>query len=197
MKKTSTLIILILLIAFPLSGQSYNKLSNPSYRFVSSPGFVNITGVEGAFGLKDSTATNSKYYFSLTDVFGYQSDRNFFAGIGVGLYFCENKLFVPFYLENKYSFYLKGFTPFFYADGGLLQSLDNFFNESKIFINPGIGISRYVSPKIEGSLSVGYMLQARTTLNRISFLNFRLSIIYRDNPYRMFKKPESEFKRNY
>jgi hypothetical protein len=193
MKKTSAVTILTLMIALSLSGQSYSELPNPSYRFVSSSGFVNITGVEGALGLRDTTATNSKYYFSLSNVFGYQADRNFFAGIGVGLYFCENKLFFPVYLENKYSFYLKGFTPYFYADGGLLQSLDNFFEESKIFINPGIGISRYFSKKIEGSLSAGYMLQARTTLNRVSFLNFRLSIIYRENPYRMFKKPESGF----
>jgi hypothetical protein len=193
MKKSSAIIILTLLIALSLSGQSYSKLSNPSYRFVSSPGFVNITATEGAIGLRDTTATNSKYYFSLSNVFGYQVDRNFFAGIGVGLYFCDNKLFVPVYLENKYSFYLKGFTPYFYADGGLLQSLDDFFDESKIFINPGIGISRYISRNIEGSLSAGYMLQARTTLNRVSFLNFKLSIIYRDNPYRMFKKPESGY----
>jgi hypothetical protein len=189
MKKSSAIIILTLLIALSISGQSYPKLSNPSYRFVSSPGFVNITGIEGALGLRDSTATNSKYYFSLSNVFGYQADRNFFAGIGVGLYFCDNKLFVPVYLENKYCLYLKGATPYLYADGGLLQSIDNYFDESKIFINPGIGISRCISSKIEGSLSVGYMLQARTTLERVSFLNFKLSIIYRENPYRMFKKP--------
>jgi len=63
MKKTSAVTILTLLIALSLSGQSYSKLSNPSYRFVSSPGFVNITGIEGAIGLRDTTATNSKYYF--------------------------------------------------------------------------------------------------------------------------------------
>jgi len=193
MKKSSAIIILTLLIAFSLSGQSYPKLSNPSYRYVSSPGFVNITGIEGALGLRDSTSTNSKYYFSLSNVFGYQADRNFFTGIGVGLYFCDNKLFVPVYLENKYSFYLKGAAPYFYASGGLLQSIDNYFDESKIFINPGIGISRCFSSRIEGSLSVGFMLQARTTLERVSFLNFKLSIIYRENPFRMFKKTKHGF----
>jgi len=187
------LTILTLLIIVPLSGQSYNRLSNPSYSLVSSPGFVSITGIEGAIGLRDTTATNSKYYFSLTNVFGYQADRNFFAGIGAGFYYCENNLFVPLYLENKYSVYLKGFTPYFYADGGVLLSIKNFTDESKIFVNPGVGISRYISPKIEGSLSVGYMLQARTTLNRVSFLNFKLGIIYWNNTYRMFKKPASDF----
>jgi hypothetical protein len=192
-KDRIALTILTLLIVVPLSGQSYTRLSNPSYSLVSSPGFVNITGIESAIGLRDSSATNSKYYFSLINVFGYQADRNFFAGIGAGFYYCENNFLIPLYLENKYSLYLKGFTPYFYADGGLLLSIKEVIDESKIFVNPGFGISRYFSPKIEGSLSVGYMLQARTTLNRVSFLNFKLSIIYRAKPYRLFKKPEPDF----
>lgn len=192
-KERIALTFLALLIVVSLTGQSYKKITNPSYMYVSSPGFVNITGIDGAIGLRDTTATNSKYYFSLTNVFGYQVDRNFFAGIGAGLYYCDDNILIPLYLENKYSFYLKGITPYFYADGGLLLSIKSFTDESKIFVNPGFGISRYISPAIEGSLSAGYMLQARTTLNRVSFLNFRLSIIYRNKPYMMFKKPSSHF----
>jgi len=192
-KDRIVLIIFTLLSFVPLSGQSYTKISNPSYRYVSRPGFVSITGIEAAIGLRDTTATNSRYYYSITNVFGYQADRNFFAGIGTGLYYCEENLFIPLFLENKYSLYLKGFTPYFYADGGVLLSINSFTDESKIFVNPGLGISRYISPKIEGSLSAGYMLQARTTLNRVSFLNLRLGIIYRNNGYRMFRKPEPGF----
>lgn len=195
-KDRIALTLLALLIVVSLSGQSSTKKTNPSYMYVSSPGFVNITGIEGAIGLRETTATNSKYYFSLTNVFGYQADKNFFTGIGTGFYYCDNSFLIPLYLENKYSFYLKGFTPFIYADGGVLLSVQNFTDESKIFVNPGVGLSRYISTTIEASLSAGYMLQARTTLNRVSFMNFRLSIIYRNKPYRMFKKPASDFKNN-
>lgn len=188
MKKPLTVTILTLFLALPLSGQKYFKLSDPSYRFVSSPGSVDIAEINGAYGVRDSTANNASHFFSITNVFGYQVDRNFFAGIGVGLYFCENRLLIPIYLENKFSVYLNGITPFLYANGGLLQSPADFLDESKIFINPGIGLSRYISSKIEGSFSVGYMIQARTTLTRVSFLNFKMGLIFRNNPYRMFKK---------
>ena len=170
-----------------LSGQQYDKVTNPSYRFASSPGFVNISEISGAIGLSDSMATNSKYYYGATNVFGYQISRNFFGGVGVGFFFYDTRQLIPLYLEYKYSIYLKGVTPYFYADGGILQDPVDFFVESKIFLNPGIGISRYISSRLEGNLSLGLMLQTRTSLMRVSFINFRLGIIFRKNPYRMFK----------
>jgi hypothetical protein len=184
------LIAAFTLVVFTVSsyGQQYGEIRNPSVRYISSPGFVNITEINGAIGLSDSAATNSKYYFGVTDVFGYQINRNFFGGVGIGYLHYDGGQLFPLYLEYGYSMYLKRLTPYFYADGGILADPTAFRSESKIFINPGIGISRYISSRLEGNLSVGFMVQSRSTLNRVTFVNFKLGIIFRKNPYTLFKQ---------
>lgn len=189
--KILILTIFIVYNIFSASGQQYGKIINPSYRFVSSPGFVNITEINGAVGLRDSTATNSEYYYGVTNVFGYQIDKNFSGGIGIGYLFYDSRQLIPIYLEYKYSLYLKSMTPYFYGNGGILVDFNDFQDESKLFINPGIGISRYISSQFEGNMSVGLMLQTRTSLMRVSFINIKLGIIYRINSFRMFKQKSS------
>jgi len=136
---------------------------------------------------EDPESVNSRYYFGITNIVGYQIDRNFFAGIGLGYLHYEGDNFFPVFMEYKFSVYLKRISPYFYADGGTLMHPYEFKDESKIFINPGIGFSRAMSPKIEINLSAGYMVQARTTISRVTFLNFKLGIGLRKNAYRMFR----------
>ncbi len=189
MKKLILLQVVFLALTFSAYCQYSSRSINPSYRYVSSPGFVNITELNGATGLSyDELEKNSKYYYGLTNVFGYQISRNFFGGLGVGYLIYDGGQLVPLYLEYRYSLYLRGLTPFFYADGGAVIDPVDFKDESKIFLNPGIGFSRYISSKFEGNLSVGFNVQARSTLTRVSFVNFKLGIIFRNNPYRMFRK---------
>jgi hypothetical protein len=199
MKKSVLLIFLILISRSYIYSQYSAYTADHSFRYFATPGFVNITEFNGATGLfdhegpgessQDSESLNSAYYFGVTNVFGYQIDRNFFAGIGVGfLHYKLDNLF-PFYLEYKYSMYMKRLTLYFYGDGGALvkPNPDQFSDESKIYLNPGFGISRTITPKTEISLSAGYMVQARTTISRVSFLNFKLGISYRRNAFRMFR----------
>ena len=160
---------------------------NPSFRYMASPGFVNISEITGALGIEDSITGNARQYFGLTNVFGYQINRNFFGGIGTGCLLFEKTILIPVYLEYKYITYLRGFSPFLYADGGGLINPADFLNESKIFINPGAGISRTISPRIEVAFSAGYMLQSRSSLSRISYINFKLGVTYRKNAFRYFR----------
>jgi hypothetical protein len=188
MKKYLLLPILAGLITSSSYCQYSAVMADPSFRYVASPGFVNVIELTGALGLKDTSATNAEYYSGISNVFGYQIDRNFFGGIGLGYYYFEDGYLFPLYLEYKYCIYLKRFTPYFYGDGGTLMSFRDFRNDSKIFINPGFGISRAVSPKLEINLSAGYMMQARSTLTRVAFVNFKLGVTIRKNSFRMFRK---------
>jgi len=188
MKKIAIIAILTVSYAVAVYSQYSAVIADPSYRYVSSPGFVNIIEFVGAKGLEDSAAINADYYFGVTNVFGYQIDKNFLAGIGIGFYHYDDANLFPLYLEYKYSHYFKRFTPYFYGDGGILIKPSNFTDESKIFINPGIGLSRAISPTIELNLSVGYMMQARSTLTRVSFVNFKLGLSIRKNSFRMFRR---------
>jgi hypothetical protein len=187
MKKLFIPLILTVLCTCLSYGQYSNKQINPTYRYVAAPGFTNITELTGAYGLKDSATTvTSEYYYGITNIFGYQINRNFFGGIGIGCFLYENGPLIPVFLEYKYSAYLKKFTPYIYADGGGGLAPKNFSEESKIFINPGIGISLPFSTRLEGNLSVGLMIQSRSSYTRIGYINIRLGISYRKNPFTLF-----------
>jgi hypothetical protein len=196
MKKIQIFILLTGLLTSTSYSQYSAVMADPSFRYVAAPGFVNVTELSGALGLEDSVFVGpagelsiTRYYFGITNIFGYQIDRNFFGGVGIGYYYFEGGDFLlPLYLEYKFNLYLKRFTPYFYGDGGTLIHLADFTDESKIFINPGVGISRAISPQLEINLSAGYMIQARSTLTRVTFVNFKLGVTFRKNDFRMFRK---------
>lgn len=193
MKKIPALSVFFILCLCSASAQKYGKVANPSYRFESVPGFINITELNAAIAVGDSMGTTSRYYFGLTNVFGYQINRNFSGGVGIGLLKYDTRQLIPVYLEYKFNFYLKSATPYLFTDAGVLQDPVDFLNESKLFINPGVGISRYLSPKFEINISAGLMVQTRTSLMGVGFANFKLGIIFRKNAYRMFKQKSELF----
>jgi hypothetical protein len=177
------------IILFTTLSFSQNPTSsiNPSYSYVSNPGFVNITEINAAPGLMDTVSNKSKYYYGVTNIFGYQINRNFFTGAGIGYLIYEDGQLIPLFLEYRYNIYLRRFSPYLYADGGTLVDPIAFKSGSKIFINPGIGISRHISSKLEVNVSAGFMMQSRSTLTRVSFANFKLGIIFRKNSFRLYK----------
>jgi len=190
MKRVSILTLFLLASLFSLRAQEYGKITNPEYEYVSGPGYVNITEISGAIGISDSLDTSTKYYVGVTNIFGYQINRNFSGGIGTGVFRYESRQLIPLFLEYKFSFYLKGITPYFYADAGGLFDYLNFRNESKLFLNPGFGISRNISPRLGINLSAGLMVQTRTSIRRVGFTNFKLGITFSKNPYRLFRRTD-------
>jgi hypothetical protein len=175
-----------------LNGQ---KPLNPSYRYYAKPGFINISEIHYGKGIiiSDLDITNPNMYFGVTNVFGYQANRNFSGGIGLGYFNYDKGELFPVFLEYKYSIYLRGLVTYFYTDGGGLLSLTDFMNETKIFITPGIGISRYISKKLEMNLSAGFSVQSRSTITSVGLLNFRLGVTYRKNTYRMLKAENNNY----
>ena len=203
-----TLLIFAVLLSVSVSYGQYSAfLADHSFRYAATPGFVNITELNGAIGIvdhegpddsaEDPESLNSKYYYGVTNITGYQIDRNFFGGIGVGYLHYEGGDLFPVFLEYKYNIYLKRFSPYFYADGGGMVHLTEFYDESKIFVNPGVGISRTLSSDFDINLSAGYMIQARTTLTRVTFLNFKVGISWRKNSFRMFRSGKPKINDRY
>lgn len=186
LKRILILSIIVVFYACSLSGQKYLKITNPAYKYYAKPGFVNITEITRASGLNYTNAENTFNYFGITNVFGYQIDRNFFTGIGVGYYVYDREKFVPVLLEYRYNAYLERLSPFIYADGGTLLDPADIFKTSRIFINPGFGISRSVSYRLEGMISMGIMIQAGSTSADAVYINYKLGLIFRKNSYRLF-----------
>jgi len=195
------LIISFVILAVSIS-LAYSQNINPSYRYVAAPGYVNVTELTGAIAINDTIGeylagqVYSDYYFGITNIFGYQINRNFFGGLGVGLLMYGSDPLIPVFLEYKYSAYLRRITPFVYADGGIGLAPVNLKDDTKIFINPGIGISVPFSTKMEVNFSAGVMVQSRSTLTRLAYMNFRIGITYRKNAFRLFK-PEKKFMGDY
>jgi hypothetical protein len=188
MKRLSIPALFFFFFIKSMLAQEYGRVSNPAYRYVSSPGFINNTELNYAVGISDSLVDATKSYFGLTSLFGYQINRNFSGGIGTGIFIYESRQLIPLYLEYKYNLYFKGATPYFYTDAGALFDYRDFRNESKLFLNAGAGVSRYISPRFEANFSGGVSVQTRTSIRRVAYITFKLGIIFRKNSYRLFKE---------
>jgi hypothetical protein len=183
MKKLVTLIILAFTITFISYSQDSKKMKNPSNSNVSGNGFVNITEINEGVGLSNTDDPYSKNFLGFSTVFGNQFTRNIFGGIGIGYYSYNSGQLFPLYLDYRYNFYSKAITPFIYTSGGLLVSTEDLDVLTRIYINPGIGVSRSISSRFEVTLSMGINTQMGDHVARSSFLNFKLGIIFRKNPF--------------
>ena len=173
------LIVTVLVLGMGVVVHAQRKM-DPSFRYYAQPGLVNNLEFNYGLGMnifgEDHTSSNS--YFGVTNVVGFQANRNFFFGLGIGYLRYDAGNLVPLYAEFKYSIYLNGITPYFYLDAGGLMSFSEFDEETKIFANPGLGASFCVSPHVEFNLSAGYNLQARTTITSVEFLVFKAGVSY-------------------
>lgn len=139
-------------------------------------GFTNITELGGGIGLGDVSAPYSHHFYSISTVNGYVINKHFTSGIGIGINVYNGGIMAPLYLDFRYNFSKRKFTPFIYADGGMLLDFDD-FKEPGLFINPGVGILRKVSEKLAINLSAGLFVQ-RAPLLKSSFINFKLGLVY-------------------
>ena len=187
MSRLIVTVLLYVLITFCSYGQNHSNWTNPTYKHFSSPGFVNITELNGGKGLGDIDVDNSKFYLGISNVFAYQINKNFLQGLGIGYFLYDSGSLIPLYLDIRSYKYLKKSTMFAYADGGLLIQIRDLNNGTQLFINPGLGINRSVSSLIDGTLSAGIMLQMGDNLPKTSFINFKLGIIYKKKSFRTSK----------
>lgn len=190
MKKKLLIIVIIFSTICSSFGQTSGKMSNTSFYYYSDPGFVNITELTGAPSIEIACCRNSLYYFGASSIFGYQFNRNLMCGAGTGFFVYEDNPLIPVFTSVRYTAYLEKFNPYFYADGGILMDFHDFNDGSKVFVNPGIGISRSITPKIEICIDAGISVQKGNSVCRATFVNFRSGLIFRKNATRLYKPPE-------
>lgn len=184
----------VLCVAFSglsVNGQTSLKWTNPAYRYYSMPGFVNIVEISGASGMGGTETEYSKNFIGIADIFGYQISRNFFQGAGLGYYIYFDGSLFPAYLDSRYYKYFKKSTGFLFFDGGLLLYPTDIFNETRIFLNPGAGIAKPVSPKYDISIGAGLMVQMGNEVPRTSFINLKLGLTFKKNNW---KRPKHKVK---
>ena len=187
-----SILSVILFFSFILHciGQDYSRTTNVSYNYFSRPGFVNITELTAAPGIENICHNNSWYYFGATNIFGYQLTRNVNCGAGIGFYYYDYSKYFPVFADLRYTTYLPFANPFFYVDGGLLVDAADPVAGTKVFFNPGLGLSRSITPKIETNLGAGINVQMGNEVKRATFINFKLGITFRKYAMRLYKPPE-------
>ncbi|TFH48767.1 MAG: hypothetical protein E4G92_02990 [Bacteroidia bacterium] len=176
-----TLIATLFLSACILNGfsQPRDKVAKtPALNYDWSKGIINITELSGGIGLADTQSQYSKQYFGITNVTGYQFSRNIKAGVGVGLQVHNGGTLFPLYLDARYSFSAQEIVPFIAGAGGLALSFRDITNESRIFINPSVGVKWVAANKTAVSFSTGVIMMSGDYY-RSSFVNFKLGIEFK------------------
>lgn len=176
MKRITLLLITLVCIVSSAFCQYKVTPNKPFSTLKSSPGFAIIGEATGGFGLKGKTYPYSKHFAGFTSIFGYQVNASFFAGAGTGLSFYDAGLLVPLFLDFRYAFSSGQFTPYIFADGGLLLNVSD-LNTTKLFINPGAGIRYAFSRNIALNLGAGILSQVDGE-NRASFINMKVGGVY-------------------
>ena len=142
----------------------------------NSSRFINITELNGAYGLQIRSVPYAHYFYGLTNVSGLFVNKHFISGIGLGVLKYDEGVTVPLYLDFRYHFTKRNFTPYLYADGGLVFQLDD-MKEPMLFINPGVGVYKTISDKFALNFGAGLFIQ-RDVMAKASFVNFKLGLIY-------------------
>ena len=151
---------------------------NESERYLSSdPGFISINELSAGIGLGKTEIPYSKRFIGFTTVNGYQTNKNFIAAVGTGLYFYNGGLLVPLFLDLRYRINISRITPYVFTDVGLLLNFSD-ISDNKPFVNPGIGINYSFSRKFAINLGSGLMSQWGA-LYRDTFINIKAGVTYK------------------
>ena len=161
-----------------IKADSIKKAEEMAYVPPKESGFTNITELSGAVGLIKTDVPYSKYYFGITNVFGYDINRHFLAGLGLGVYSFNGGVMLPLYFDFRYTFNDRPFTPYLFGDGGVLFNIDQ-FDASCLFVNPGIGIKHRLSDKLALNFGTGLFTQMSPVIDRSSFINFKLGLTFK------------------
>jgi len=145
-------------------------------------GYINITDLNGAYGLDMRDIPNSKYFYGISMLNGYVINRRFITGVGIAVNVYDEDVLMPLYLNFRYNFTETGFIPYFSADGGLLLNF-NELKEPGLFISPGLGLYKSISDRL--AVNFGTSLFMHRTPVKSSFINFKIGLAFK--PKKMLK----------
>lgn len=173
-----TKLVLILLLASIIGAfaQPDQRIARtPKVTYDWRPGFVIIPEVTGAFGMGVTDVPYSKYYYGVTTLAGYQFTRNIKAGAGLGFQVHNEGTLFPLFADVRFNLNAQEVVPFIGATGGLGMSLENFRDQTYVFVNPTIGV-RWIAANRTGIVISGGIMMMSGEFTRNSFINFKFGI---------------------
>ncbi len=143
-------------------------------------GYFNNAELTAGYGLSEINVPFSTYFGGITDINGYVINKHFRTGLGVGLHYYDGGFTSPLFLDLRYMFNKRLYTPYIFADGGFMIEYSPFRVPNSVFMNPGIGLHREVSDRFSLNLGAGLFVQSFNI--RSSFINVKVGVT--------FKKPK-------
>jgi hypothetical protein len=177
MKQCLFLVIILCLSVTSLTGQDLVYPNRPVAMLKSSRGFIVMAEYHAGAGVGDVTVPYSKQFNGFNILAGYQLNKSFIIAAGSGAASYNGGTLVPVYMDLRYTFYFSRLAPYLFADGGLLMNVSN-FNETRMFMNPGIGARYSVTRNIALNFSAGILAQSSGTTMNV-FANIRTGVIYK------------------
>lgn len=172
--KLSLLLFLVSIIgAYAQPDQRIAKTPKVNYDW--QPGFVSITELTGGIGLAETESDLAKYYYGFTTVAAYQFTRNIKAGAGVGVQIHNNGNLFPLFLDMRLNMNSQQVVPFISGAGGIMLDFSE-LEDTRVFINPLIGMRYVAANRTAVSFSTGVMVTTGGPLARKSFINFKLGM---------------------
>ena len=152
----------------------------------SGSGYVTINDLTFGHGLGGTYSTYGKQFIGLTTIHGYQLNifglhikRSLIAGAGTGVLFYDGSPLIPLFLDLRYMRSFNKISPFIYEDNGLLLNLRKLISDTKMFINPGVGINLKISGALAASIGAGLFVQMGPDVSRDSFVNLKVGLSYK------------------
>lgn len=173
----SRLTLLFLAVSFSaLTAQPSNLIArHPKVTYDWKPGFISITELTGATGLGLTDYEFSKQYYGITTFAGYQFTRNIRIGAGAGIHIHNNGPLFPLYLDLRANLNSQAVVPFLAGSGGVMIDFTD-FGDTRVFINPAVGIRYVAASRKAVTLQTGLMVTTGGPNERSSFINFKIGI---------------------
>ena len=149
----------------------------------SNRGLISMMEYNGGMGFGDVSEPYSKMFNGFNILVGYQLNRSFIIAAGTGVSVYNGGSMVPLFWDLRYTFYFSRLAPYMFSDFGMLMKFSN-FDESVVFMNPGIGARYSVTRQIAVNLATGIFVQSGTnaptgTMTQAAFINFKAGITYK------------------
>ena len=162
MKKAIILsVLLIFATAFVMGqGRRRSMTTNPN------SGYANFNEGAGGYGLGTTSLPNSGYYYGgitthgyQLNIYGFNVNQSFFAGLGSGALFHEGNPMIPLYLDLRFFWNIKHIAPYIMGEGGFLFNPNDVDKKTLLMINAGCGIQFNFADNFSVNLGPGLGIQ--------------------------------------
>lgn len=171
-----TLLLLVLSLSAVVAQPDQRIARQPKVNYDWTPGFVITAELTGANGLGLIHDDLSRYYYGFTASAGYQFSRNIKASAGTGLHVHNDGTLFPVFIDFRMNLNGQEWVPYISGTGGVMLNFDNLLDETRVFINPLIGLRYIAANRTAFTFATGVMVSTGGPSQRKSFLNFKLGV---------------------